>query len=60
MCREIYSVLVPKCSVATAVRAMWKSCSTVLGWDSNSHSKSSLLITCVNVMSKFECSYFIS
>ena len=59
MCREIYSVLVPKCSVATAVRAVWKSCSTVFGWDSNPRSKS-LLITCVTLMSEFECSYFIS
>jgi hypothetical protein len=38
MCREMYCVLVPKCSAATAVRALWKSCSTVLEWDSNSHS----------------------
>jgi hypothetical protein len=54
MCHAVYSVLVPKCSVATGVKAVWKYCGTVFGWDSNPHSKSSLLITCVNVMSEIE------
>jgi len=60
MCHAVYSVLLPKCSVATAVKAMWKCCGTVFGWDSNPHSKSSLLIARVNVMSEIECSYCIS
>jgi hypothetical protein len=37
---EIHSKLLPICTVATAVKAMFKCCGTVSGWDSNSHSKS--------------------